>query len=61
MGQIKIKIKTRIIKRIDDLTDQVTEKTPPRRQIRYSDYSQKFIYYFSKCYSRYIIHSINKM
>ena len=43
MGQIKIKIKTRIIKRIDDLTDQVTEKTPPRRQIRFSDYSQMFI------------------
>ena len=40
MEQIKIKIKTRIIKRIED---QVTEKTPPRRQIRYSDYSQMFI------------------
>jgi len=46
MGQTKknkIKIKTRIIKRIEDLTDLVTEKTPLRRQIRYSDYSQKFI------------------
>ena len=43
MGQIKIKIKTRIIKRIDDIKDKVTEKTPTRRQIRYYDYSQMFI------------------